>query len=124
MIIYVQAMCFPDMAVRREIQSLNVMCSNKPSGCDFIGTAKEYYQVSNFHLYEAFMMTHWIRITSRVACTNQRIALTRRKGVWGRYLSQLMMFWFISTSLKNASSELFVASTVALAQRQCTIRSK
>lgn len=40
-----QPSCYPDIAVRREVKKLVVICSNKKFGCDFIGTLENYFKV-------------------------------------------------------------------------------
>ena len=40
-----QPACYPDIAVRREVKKLQVVCSNKQFGCDFIGNLENYFNV-------------------------------------------------------------------------------
>ena len=43
---FAQPSCFPDKAVRRDVDSLEVQCSNWKLGCKWVGQLIKYFQVN------------------------------------------------------------------------------
>ena len=53
-----QPACYPDIAVRREVKKLQVVCKNKQLGCDFIGKLEKYFSVRKIKLARARACGH------------------------------------------------------------------
>ena len=47
-VIFLQPFCFPDKAIRRDVDNLEVQCCNSKLGCQWVGQLRQYFEV---HVY-------------------------------------------------------------------------